>query len=300
MAKSASTKTTSLDAASVGGAAEGVSAMDDSMSISNAVYSITGISQASQAGDSITLPEPDIERTYTLDGAMLANSSRLSATNPVGKPTKPKYEPHAAARIKALKRKVDNLNVKCRRADRRLQKWKEKIPKREDCIRILSHYLPRDAFTFVKTQILMSARVATGYRWDDDDKFLAHSIYSASPKAYEILSSIFILPSIGVLRKNARAKALKAPQESEIEEVCIRSTEDEEVYVPSADPENEGYVPSADPENEVYVPSADPENEVCVRSTEPENEDMCESPATDSENEEMRASPVTDSEDEDL
>ena len=70
------------------------------------------------------------------------------------------------------------------------------------CINLLSGFFKGRTLKFLTTQIKLANRSSFGRRWSANDKSVALSIYHASPKAFRILSKLFILPCEETLKKS--------------------------------------------------------------------------------------------------
>ena len=98
-----------------------------------------------------------------------------------------------------------------RRAINRLEKENSRLkaklsstPSLSMCVDIVSQFISGDLLKFVTTQLKLANRSPYGRRWTDHDKSVALSIYHASPKAYRLLTKLFILPSVETLKTVVR------------------------------------------------------------------------------------------------
>lgn len=73
--------------------------------------------------------------------------------------------------------------------------------KRKLVLKHISDILPKSCLTFVLSQIREVSKKARGRRWNEHDIQVALSLFHASPKAYRLLKTVFLLPSISTLRK---------------------------------------------------------------------------------------------------
>lgn len=63
------------------------------------------------------------------------------------------------------------------------------------CILMLTRFFTGRTLRFLSTQVNLAHRCAAARRWSPHDKAIALSVLHASPKAFRILSKLFILPS---------------------------------------------------------------------------------------------------------
>ena len=114
------------------------------------------------------------------------------------------------AKVEILKRKISSLRSRLYR--RKKKDLKEKLSKKtktarrpnksiQDLGRRLSEFFSGATLEFLRTQLRLINRKRHGFRWKDDDKAFALSLYHASPKACRILKQLFLLPSVNTLRK---------------------------------------------------------------------------------------------------
>ena len=75
------------------------------------------------------------------------------------------------------------------------QKEREEIMFRE-----INKLLPTTTAKLIKSQIINLKKKKRGRRWSDEEKTLALSLYHSSRHCYKLLSKIFILPSISLLK----------------------------------------------------------------------------------------------------
>ena len=63
--------------------------------------------------------------------------------------------------------------------------------------------------SFIESQVVMSQRSKSAYRWKMKDKMLALSIFFHSRKAYRVLSHLFVLPSMRTLQCDLQKMNIK-------------------------------------------------------------------------------------------
>ena len=68
----------------------------------------------------------------------------------------------------------------------------------------LSLHLSGQAFSFIKSQVLMSDVKGRGRRWARRDKSFALTLFHKSPKIYKLLRKVFFLPSVTTLRRSLK------------------------------------------------------------------------------------------------
>ena len=72
----------------------------------------------------------------------------------------------------------------------------------DQTISMLGHYMSGPALQFVSAQIRMSDRKPRGRRWSVENKSTCLSILHSGPKAYRLISKLFMLPTVKTLRKS--------------------------------------------------------------------------------------------------
>ena len=103
-----------------------------------------------------------------------------------------------------VKKKYRAAQTKNNRLKKRLftktekEKHSEKVQK---AVHYVSSILNGGARDFFLSQIKLSARSKYGYRWTEDEKCFALTLFHSSPKCYRLLSKTFALPSIRTLRR---------------------------------------------------------------------------------------------------
>ena len=106
------------------------------------------------------------------------------------------------ARVRQLQMKLLRLKKKVASQSKRKVEGKESV---SEAIAVLSRHFSGPALDLILSQIRLSQRTKKGYRWNHQTKSLALTLLHASPKAYQILSKVFVLPSIQTLRKSVRS-----------------------------------------------------------------------------------------------
>lgn len=71
-------------------------------------------------------------------------------------------------------------------------------------MKAVGHYLSGNSLRFFKQQIKIAQKSPYGRRWSAHDKSIALSLFHASPKAYKLLSELFIMPTTETLNKAVR------------------------------------------------------------------------------------------------
>lgn len=111
-------------------------------------------------------------------------------------------------RKKRLKAQLRNVQKRLTAQNRYLRKQLQKSsiiqPSKNQCLNMLSKFFTGATYKFLKTQVTMSSRSPYGRRWSASDKAIALSIYHASPKALQILSRLFILPTVETIKQSIR------------------------------------------------------------------------------------------------
>ena len=106
----------------------------------------------------------------------------------------------------SLKRQIKTLKNKISRLRKRIPasapsfKTAKKVEK-EHLIKQLSKYFKGQTLEFIATQIRLADVPPNARKWNEKTNALALSLSHASPKAYRMLSRLFILPSESTLRR---------------------------------------------------------------------------------------------------
>lgn len=110
-----------------------------------------------------------------------------------------------------LKQEISALKTTVLQLRKQLSKAKKKSgkpPSRKDRLSFLRkeiyYFLPPSCADFIVSQLQCIKKKKTGRRWGESDKATALTLFHSSPKAYRILKSIFVLPSVSTLRRSMR------------------------------------------------------------------------------------------------
>ena len=153
-----------------------------------------------KATTTATKRQPPRERSPPpIKKTRIAATSNASEANELRKKM-----PKKSASMHELKRKNQCLRTRLSRMKRKLitkSRHQTRCDKLKEAIKSVSAVLTGSARDFFITQIKMSSRNKYGYRWSDEDKAFALTVYHASPKCYRLLAKRFALPSVSLLRR---------------------------------------------------------------------------------------------------
>ena len=103
-----------------------------------------------------------------------------------------------------LTKQNQKLRTKISRLRMHLKTPSKKVTRAQNvknAISSVSDLLSGNVKEFFITQLKMSGRSRYGYRWTEQDKAFALTIFHSSPKCYRLLAKSFALPSVSMLKK---------------------------------------------------------------------------------------------------
>ena len=123
-----------------------------------------------------------------------------------GEPSEVKAHSHKEVTEKKLLCEVKRLRVKVWKLKKRARDDKEPHGGRGKtfALKVLKPLMKRKAYEFIKTQVRLAGRKLRGSMFSLQDEALCLSLYSASPKLYRLLGTIFNLPNRQTLQRTLR------------------------------------------------------------------------------------------------